>query len=111
MDSVINIEDRLKVIKAIFELSIDAKVFPDDIYIYTINQKWETTSNFRSESLTLSIDDPRHKKTIDIIYKLSNDIIALFDQLKKYLGELGAGQKYRIDIILKFYNHTKKLAL
>lgn len=97
MDSVINIEDRLKVIKAIFELSIDAKVFPDDIYIYTINQKWKATSNFRSESLSLSIDDPRHKKTIKIIYGLSTDILVLFDQLKQFIGEIKREYKYRID--------------
>ena len=97
MESIINIEDRLRAIKAIFELSIEAKAFPDEIRIYTIYQKWDVSSNFRSESLSLSLNDPRHKKTVDIIYRLSNDIIALFDQLKKYLGELGAGQKYRMD--------------
>jgi hypothetical protein len=97
MEAIINIEDRLRVIKAIFEISIDAKIFPDDIYIYTINQKWETISNFRAESLSLSIDDPRHKKTIEIIYGLSNEIIALYDKLKLFLGELGAEFKYKID--------------
>lgn len=97
MESIINIEDRLRVVKAIFELSIEAKVFPDDIFIYTIYQKWDTTSSFRSESLALSIDDPRHKKTVEIIYGLSNNIIVLYDQLKKFLGELGAEYKYKID--------------
>jgi hypothetical protein len=97
MESIINIEDRLRVIKAIFEISIDAKVFPDDIYVYTINQKWDTTSNFRSESLSLSLNDPRHKKTIDIIYGLSCEIIALFDLLKMFIGELDAEYKYKID--------------
>jgi len=97
MESIINIEDRLRVIKAIFELSIEAKVLPHDIYIYTIHQEWGATSKFRPEILSLSIDDPRHKKTIDIIYRLSNDIIALFDQLKLYIGEIKHEYKYRID--------------
>jgi hypothetical protein len=97
MESIMNIEDRLRTIKAIFKICIGANVFPDEIYIFTIYQKWEVVSNFRTESLSLSFEDPRHKKSLDIIYELTSEILALYDQLKYMIGEIGAAYHYKVE--------------
>jgi hypothetical protein len=71
MEAIINIEDRLTIIKALFEICIEAKVFPENIFISTLNQRWGKFTNFRAESLSLLINEPRNKKTIEIICNYS----------------------------------------
>jgi len=97
MQSIINIEDRLRVIKTLFEISVEAKVYPEEIFIYTAYQKWNPSTNFRAECMYLSFDNPSHKKTIEILYSLCNDIISLFDKLRQYLGEIEREYKFLIE--------------
>lgn len=84
MESIVNVEDRLSLIKFLFELMDEAKVFTADIYFDTTYQKWDIASNFRVECLSLAISDPRHKKTINTIKKLTEDIISLSKKIESH---------------------------
>lgn len=89
MEAILNIEDRLNIIKGLFMIMVEAHVFNPHIYIDTTFQKWEVDSKFREECLSLSLTNPIHKMTILTIVKLADEIIALakrtesFDDVKR----------------------------
>jgi hypothetical protein len=84
IEVVLSIEDKLMIIKYLFEIQIEAKVKANFIRIFTKYQSWEENPNFKAECLALPINEPVHKKSIKVIENLSDEIIALFYKLSNY---------------------------
>lgn len=105
METIINVEDRLRTIKDIFLLGNRAKVFPKEIVIHTVYQKWEPVINFRSECLKLSFENPAATKTVEIIYGLCCEIIDSFKELRTYLDKQGSDPVYIYTVACKPHIH------
>lgn len=83
---LLDIEDRLKVIKYLFELQIQEGFQAEFIFINQLHQKWEKSTNFRASALELAIiqyDSLIVQRKLQNLLSLSDFIIDLWDTLRE----------------------------
>jgi len=86
METIINVENRLRAIKSIFELMIQAETFSVFVHIDDLYNEWERV-NFRAECLAIPLNDERNKKTINVIRDLADDCRRLYRKALRYQNE------------------------
>lgn len=82
MKDIINIEDRLHIIKQLFELQIKIGADVGFIHLCTENQSW-APNHFRAECIEANLNDIKQHKILEDILNLSNEIINIYDKLPK----------------------------
>jgi len=96
MNSIINIEDRLHIVKQLFELQIKVDAQFDTILLSTEHQKWGQ-NDFRAECIGANLNDLKQLKTLKNILSLSDEIMNLFLNLPKYVSILNRTTKYTFE--------------
>ncbi len=86
MNSIINIEDRLHIVKQLFELQIKVDAQFDTILLSTEHQKWGQ-NDFRAECIGANLNDLKQLKTLKNILSLSDDNLNL--EIKKACKMVG----------------------
>lgn len=121
MESIIKLEDRFRAIKSLFQLQIEANAYVEHIFVNHEYVIWDKIPQLRAECISIDLSDTKKKKTIEIIYSLSNEIIELYKNLPIDLNNPYQNAeawekefpKYRIDCILfpngKTVNYLKKI--
>jgi hypothetical protein len=96
MNSIINIEDRLHIVKQLFELQIKVGAQFDTILLSTEYLKW-VQNDFRAESIGANLSDLKQLKMLKNILSLSEEIMKLYINLPKYVYILDRTTSYKFE--------------
>jgi len=96
MNSIVNIEDRLHIVKQLIELQIKVGAQFDYIILTTEYQKWEQ-NDFRAECLGANLNDLKQLKILENILSLSDEIMNLFLNLPKNVPYLNRTTTYTFE--------------